>query len=45
MMMPHVTSDDADAYLPMTYDLVFANADRLARGEPLINRVDPARGY
>jgi phosphoglycerate dehydrogenase-like enzyme len=45
MMMPHVTSDDADAYLPMTYDLVFANADRLARDEPLINRVDPALGY
>jgi phosphoglycerate dehydrogenase-like enzyme len=45
MMMPHVTSDDADAYLPMTYDLVFANADRLAQNKPLINRVDPARGY
>lgn len=45
MMMPHVTSDDADAYLPMTYDLVFANADRLARGQTLTNRVDPARGY
>lgn len=45
MMMPHVTSDDTDAYLPMTYDLVFANADRLARGQPLLNRVDPARGY
>jgi phosphoglycerate dehydrogenase-like enzyme len=45
MMMPHVTSDDADAYLPTTYDLVFANADRLAQNKPLINRVDPARGY
>lgn len=45
MMMPHVTSDDADAYLPMTYDLVFANADRLAQNKPLINRVDLARGY
>jgi phosphoglycerate dehydrogenase-like enzyme len=45
IMMPHVTSDDADAYLPMTYDLIFANADRLAQNKPLINRVDPALGY
>ncbi|HEY0182049.1 MAG TPA: D-2-hydroxyacid dehydrogenase [Rhodopila sp.] len=45
VMMPHVTSDDADRYLPLTYDLVFANADRLARGEALLNTVDPARGY
>jgi phosphoglycerate dehydrogenase-like enzyme len=45
VVMPHVSSDDADAYLPITYDLVFANADRLARNEPLINRVDPVRGY
>ena len=45
VVMPHVTSDDLDAYLPVTYDLVFANALRLARGEPLLNCVDPARGY
>jgi phosphoglycerate dehydrogenase-like enzyme len=45
VVMPHVTSDDLDAYLPATYDLVFANALRLANGEPLLNRVDTARGY
>jgi len=43
--MPHVTSDDLDAYLPATFDLVFANALRLASGEPLLNRVDPGTGY
>jgi glyoxylate/hydroxypyruvate reductase A len=45
IMMPHVTSDDLDHYLPLTYDLVFANAARLAAGEPLLNRVDPLLGY
>ena len=41
----HVSSDDLDAYLPATLDLVFANAARLARGEPLHNRIDPGQGY
>jgi phosphoglycerate dehydrogenase-like enzyme len=45
ILTPHVTSDDLDHYLPKTYDLVFANAARLMRGERLINAVDPARGY
>jgi phosphoglycerate dehydrogenase-like enzyme len=45
IMMPHVTSDDADRYLAKTYDLVFANAVRLQRGEMLLNAVDPATGY
>ena len=45
LMTPHVTSDDADAYLPKTYDLVFANAGRLQRGETLLNLVDPGLGY
>jgi len=26
-------------------DMVFANAARLIRGEPLVNAVDPALGY
>jgi hypothetical protein len=43
--MPHVSSDDLDEYLPATFDLVFANAARLSRGEPLHNRVDPGLGY
>jgi phosphoglycerate dehydrogenase-like enzyme len=45
VVMPHVTSDDLEAYLPATYDLVFANALRLGAGEPLLNRVEPGRGY
>jgi phosphoglycerate dehydrogenase-like enzyme len=45
ILTPHVTSDDLDLYLPKTYDLIFANAARLMRGERLINVVDPARGY
>jgi len=42
---PHCSSDDNDEYMPMTLDLAFANADRLARGKKLANVVDPARGY
>jgi phosphoglycerate dehydrogenase-like enzyme len=45
VLTPHVTSDDLDEYLPKTLDLVFANAARLLRGEPLANVVDPTRGY
>jgi phosphoglycerate dehydrogenase-like enzyme len=45
VLTPHVTSDDLDDYLPKTFDLVFANAARLMRGERLVNVVDPARGY
>jgi phosphoglycerate dehydrogenase-like enzyme len=45
VVTPHVTSDDLDGYLPKTFDLVFANAARLMRGEALANVVNPARGY
>lgn len=45
VLTQHVTSDDLDAYLPKTYDLVFANAARLLRGETLLNTVDRARSY
>jgi phosphoglycerate dehydrogenase-like enzyme len=45
ILTQHVTSDDLDLYLPKTFDLVFANAARLQRGEPLLNAVDPRRGY
>jgi phosphoglycerate dehydrogenase-like enzyme len=45
IMIPHVSSDDLDRYMPKTYDLAFANIARLLRGEPLVNAVDPARGY
>lgn len=45
LITPHCSSDDLDAYLPLTFDLVFENAARLHRGEPLKNRVDPGTGY
>ena len=42
---PHCSSDDLEAYLPMTLDLALANAARLCEGRPLKNRVDSRRGY
>jgi phosphoglycerate dehydrogenase-like enzyme len=42
---PHCSSDDNDEYMPMTLDLAFANAVRLARGRKFANVVDPVRGY
>ena len=45
ILTPHVTSDDLDEYMPKTLDLVFANAARLMRGDPLLNAVNPALGY
>jgi phosphoglycerate dehydrogenase-like enzyme len=45
LLMPHVTSDDAERYMPKTLDLAFANAGRLQRGETLLNQVDPVLGY
>ncbi|HEV2546416.1 MAG TPA: D-2-hydroxyacid dehydrogenase [Stellaceae bacterium] len=45
LIIPHVTSDDLDSYLPKTFDLVFSNWARLIRGEPLLNVVDRVRGY
>ncbi len=44
-LSPHCSSDDNDDYMPMTLDLAFANAKRLALGRKLANVVDPARGY
>jgi phosphoglycerate dehydrogenase-like enzyme len=43
--LPHVTSDDLDAYLPKTLDLVFENVRRLRQGEALLNVVDREQGY
>lgn len=45
VITPHVTADDADRYMPLTLDLVFANAACMLRGEPLRNIVDKAAGY
>lgn len=44
-LSPHASSDDHATYMPLTLDLVFDNARRLARGLKLRNVVDPKRGY
>lgn len=44
-LSPHCSSDDNDVYMPLTLDLAFANAGRLALGRKLVNVVDPSRGY
>ena len=44
-LMPHVSSDDEDRYLPRTLDLVCENMRRLSAGQPLLNMVDPTREY
>ena len=45
VLTPHISSDDAATYVPLTLDLVFENLARLLAGRRLKNRVDPARGY
>jgi glyoxylate/hydroxypyruvate reductase len=45
LLMPHVSSDDDQRYLPKTLDLVFENCRRLMAGEPLLNLVDRRFGY
>lgn len=45
IMTPHVSSDDLDAYIPRTLDLLFENLRHHFAGEPLKNRVRPELGY
>ena len=45
IIMPHVSSDDEDQYLPKSFDLVFENVRRLLSGKKLRNVVDRVRGY
>ncbi len=45
IITPHCSSDDTEAYIPRTLDLVCANLRRFLAGQPLENRVDPALEY
>ncbi len=45
VITPHMSSDDTDRYIPYTLDVLFENLRRLLAGEPLLNKVDAARGY
>lgn len=45
IITPHVSSDDAEEYMPRTLDLLFENVRRYLAGRPFKNRVDAAREY
>jgi phosphoglycerate dehydrogenase-like enzyme len=45
ILTPHVSSDDAERYTPLTLDLFFDNLRRYLAGRPLRNRIDPRREY
>jgi phosphoglycerate dehydrogenase-like enzyme len=45
LITPHVSSDDAQQYIPRTLDLFFDNLARYLAGRPLRNRVSLAREY
>jgi phosphoglycerate dehydrogenase-like enzyme len=45
VITPHVSSDDAAQYMPLTLDLVFANLRRYLAGRPLKNRVRAGAEY
>ena len=45
IITPHVSSDDEEAYIPLTLDLFFDNCARTLSGEPLRNVVDVELGY
>jgi glyoxylate/hydroxypyruvate reductase len=45
IITPHCSSDDAQAYVPKTLDLIFENLRRLLTGEDLVAAIDPRLGY
>jgi phosphoglycerate dehydrogenase-like enzyme len=45
VITPHVSSDDVEAYIPLTLDRFFENIARHLGGRPLIGLVDPTLGY
>ncbi len=45
MIVPHVSSDDAEQYIPRTLDLFFDNLARFVTGRALRNRVRKGRQY
>jgi glyoxylate/hydroxypyruvate reductase len=45
LVVPHVSSDDAEAYMPRNFDLFFRNCRRYLAGRALMNRIDPALEY
>lgn len=45
VLTPHVSSDDRDAYLPRSLDVLMTNLRALRDGRTLPNQVDGFRGY
>ena len=45
VVVPHVSSDDAEGYMRDTMALVCRNVERLRRGRAIMNVVDPKTGY
>ena len=45
IITPHCSSDDTEAYIPRTLDLLFRNMARFIDGKPLLNRVSPTLEY
>jgi hypothetical protein len=44
-MTAHVSSDEADEYIPGCLDIFFENVGRMRSGDQLINVLDISRGY
>ena len=44
-VMPHISADDGDTYIPLTLDLVMMNMRRYIAHESLKNLVNPELGY
>jgi phosphoglycerate dehydrogenase-like enzyme len=45
VITPHCSSDDAEAYIPRTLELILDNVERLVAGQPLAAQVDPVLEY
>lgn len=45
IITPHISADDGDAYVAMTLDLFLRNMQLYLAGKPLLNPVQPERGY
>ena len=45
LVVPHVSADDAEQYMPRNFDLFFRNCRRFLARRPLLNRIDPEREY
>jgi phosphoglycerate dehydrogenase-like enzyme len=45
MVMPHISADDGDTYIPLTIDLVLTNIGNYLAGKKLNNLVKPDLGY